>query len=80
MTDGGFDADDDYEYAEMQLIITKSVSIPPKTGKNHTNKIHHECAFIDGITTDLYNSAHLKIDKMIAGRYIVFYTANFRKD
>ena len=39
-----------------------------------------ECAYVDGITDDLYNSCKLKIDKMLAGKYIIFYTANFRTD
>ena len=38
-----------------------------------------ECAFIDGVTSDLYNAVHLKIDKMTAGKYLVFYTAKFSK-
>lgn len=39
-----------------------------------------ECAYIDGVTDDTYNSIKLKIDKMTAGKYIVFYTADFKKD
>ncbi len=65
----------------MQLIVTKVIKVPPKTGENQENKIvTGECAFIDGITDDLYNSVKLKIDKMTAGKYIVFYTADFRKE
>jgi hypothetical protein len=26
--------DDNYEYAMMQLIVTKVIKVPPKTGKN----------------------------------------------
>lgn len=26
--------DEDYEYAEMQLIVCKAIKIPPKTGAN----------------------------------------------
>jgi len=70
---------DDYEFAEMQLIITKVVKIPPKTGNNNTEEVTGECAFVDGLVSDLYNSANLRIDKMTSGRYICFYTANFRK-
>lgn len=74
-------ADDNYEYAKMQLIVTKVIKVPPKTGENQDNKIvTGECAFIDGITDDTYNSVKLKIDKMTAGKYIVFYTADFRKE
>lgn len=65
----------------MQLIVTKVIKVPPKTGENQDNKIvTGECAFIDGITDDTYNSVKLKIDKMTAGKYIVFYTADFRKE
>ena len=64
----------------MQLIVTKVIKIPPKTGENQGNKIvSGECAFIDGITDDTYNSVKLKIDKMTAGKYLVFYTAKFQK-
>ena len=68
------------EFAEMQLIITKVVKIPPKTGNNNTEEVTGECAFIDGLVSDLYNSANLKIDKMTSGQYILFYTAKFRKN
>merc|ERR1712146_159780 len=44
--------DEEYEYANMQLIVTKCIKMPPKTGQN-------------------------RIDKMTAGKYFVFYTANF---
>ena len=77
MDDGG---SEDYEYAEMQLILTKVIKIPPKTGENHSTGITGECAYIDGQISDLYNSLHMKIDKMTAGTYIVFYTGNFRKE
>ena len=56
------------------------LKIPPKTGKNSSAAISGECAYIDGVTSDLYNSVHLKIDKMTAGKYIVFYHAKFKKD
>ena len=79
MGDGGA-GEEDYEYAEMQLICTKVVKIPPKTGENGSDEITGECAFIDGVTSDLYNSANLKIDKMTAGKYLIFYTAKFKKE
>ena len=64
----------------MQLIVTKVIKVPPKTGENKGDEIvTGECAFIDGITDDIYNSVNLKIDKMTAGKYIVFYTADFKK-
>ena len=69
--------DENYEYAEMQLIVTKVVKTPPKPGQKRGK---HECAFIDGATSDLYNSVHVKINKMTPGQYIVFYTADFNKD
>ena len=31
MGDGG-QGDDDYEYPEMQFILTKVIKVPPKTG------------------------------------------------
>ena len=30
---------EDYQYAEMQLIVTKVVKVPPKTGSNNTDDI-----------------------------------------
>ena len=69
-----------YEYAEMQLIITKVIKMPPNTGKNLSNQMIGECAFVDGITQDMYNAVHIKINKMTAGQYIFFYTANFSKN
>ena len=71
---------EDYEYAEMHLILTKVVKIPPKTGENKSTGITGECAYIDGVVSDVYNSVHLRIDKMTAGSYIVFYTAKFKKE
>ena len=71
--------EEEYEYAEAQLIVTKAIRTPVKSGEKET-KLTGECAFIDGVTSDLYNSVSLKIDKMTAGKYIVFYTAKFRKD
>jgi len=62
----------------MQLIVTKVVKIPPKTGENQTELVTGECGYIDGLIADTYNCCHLKIDKMTAGRYIVFYTAKFK--
>jgi hypothetical protein len=53
--------------------------MPPKTGENNSDSITSECAYVDGITSDLYNYCHLKIDKMTAGKYIIFYTAKFSK-
>ena len=77
--DETFGGSDDYKYAEMQLIVTKVVKVPPKTGENNSDEVTGECAFIDGVTDDLYNCTSLKIDKMTAGKYLVFYTANFSK-
>ena len=57
--------------------MTKVIKVPPKTGQNQTDEITGECAYIDGISDDLYNTASLKIDKMTAGKYLVFYSANF---
>ena len=68
---------DEYEYPEMTLILCKLIKIPPKTGKNSSDKILSECAYIDGKTSDLYNSLHLRVNKMSAGKYLVLYTANF---
>ena len=79
MDDGGL-LTDDYQYAEMQLILTKIVKVPPKTGENKSTGITGECAYIDGRIDDLYNCIHMKVDKMTAGTYIVFYTAKFRKE
>ena len=75
-----FGGEEDYQYAEMQLIVTKVIKIPPKTGQQNAAEITGECAFIDGVTDDMYNACNLKIDKMSAGKYIIFYTAKFRKD
>lgn len=77
MGDGA--GEEDYEYAEMQLIVTKVIKIPPKEGKNNVPEITGECAYIDGLISDLYNCCHLKIDKLTAGRYVVFFTAKFKK-
>ena len=73
--DGG---NDDYEYAELSLIITKVIKVPPKRGK--VGQIESECAYIDGITSDLYNNVTQKIDTMTAGNYIIFYTGNFKNN
>jgi hypothetical protein len=64
----------------MQFIVTKVVKIPPKTGQNSSDRITGECAYIDGVTSDLYNCVSLRINKMTAGKYICFYKANFRKN
>ena len=70
--------DENYEYANMQLIVTKVIKVPPKTGRNTSeHTVTGECAYVDGICDDLYNTASLKIDKMTAGKYLIFYTANF---
>jgi hypothetical protein len=71
---------DDYEYAEMTLIVTKVIKMPPKTGKNRSSRTLGECAYVDGVIADLYNTCHVKLKKMTAGRYIFFYSANFRRD
>ena len=48
--------DENYEYAEMQLICTKIIKVPPKTGKNTSNEIVVECAYIDGMIDNTYNN------------------------
>ena len=79
MIDSG-EMDEEYEYAEMTLIVTKVIKIPPETGKNSTELVTGECAYIDGVVSDLYNTCHVKINKMTAGKYIAFYKANFKKE
>ena len=76
--DEGVDAS--YDYPEMQMILTKVIKMPPKTGENHSSDITGECAYIDGISSDLYNCMHLKINQMNAGKYIMFYTCAFKPD
>lgn len=68
---------EDYKYAEMQLICTKVIKIPPKRENNTEEIVTGECAYVDGLYSDLYNTCHLRINKMTAGRYIIFYTAKF---
>ena len=68
---------DEYEYPEMELIVCKLIKIPPKTGKNRSDNVMTECAYIDGKKGDLYNSMHLRINKMSAGKYLVLYKCNF---
>lgn len=75
---GDGDAADD-QYAEMQCIVTKVVKVPPK-GMARKDAVTGECAYIEGSTGDLYSDLNVKIDKMTAGNYIVFYTANFKTD
>jgi hypothetical protein len=53
--------------------------MPPRTGENSSNQITGECAYVDGITSDLYNCMHLKINQMNAGKYIVFYSCAFKE-
>ena len=69
-----------YEYAEMILIVTKVIPLDPGSAKNKSVFPRGECAYVDGVVQDLYNTCHVKIEKMTAGRYIFFYTAKFRKD
>lgn len=71
---------EEYENAEMQLVVCKVVKIPPNTGRNNTDRPVGECAYVDGCQSDLYNSVHLNIKKMTAGQYVFFYTAKFRKE
>lgn len=68
---------DEYEYPEMEIILCKLIKMPPKTGKNTSDKVLSECAYIDGKKSDLYNNLHLRVNKMTAGKYLVLYTANF---
>ena len=79
MDEFNIDTSDSYQYAEMQFIVTKSLRVPVKSGELETEATG-ECAYIDGVIGDLYNSVHLKIDKMTAGKYLCFYTAKFRKN
>ena len=69
-----------YEYPEMQMILTKVIKMPPMTGANTSDDITGECAYIDGVTSDLYNCMHLKINQLNAGKYIMFYTCAFKPD
>ena len=80
MEDIGGELEEEYEYPEMTFIVAKVVKIPPKTGKNSGSTVTGECAYIDGISSDLYNCVNLKIDKMTSGKYLCFYTAKFGKD
>mmetsp|Transcript_24542 Transcript_24542/g.38062 ORF Transcript_24542/g.38062 Transcript_24542/m.38062 type:complete len:137 (-) Transcript_24542:11-421(-) len=72
--------DDDYEYPEQTLIVTKVIKVPPQTGKNESELVTGECAYIDGTISDLYNTVNVKINKLTAGKYIVFYSAKFKKE
>ena len=75
-----YSGNDDFQYAEMQLIVTKVINIPIEDKNNTTGKPIAECAFVDGAHTDIYNTCHVKIKKMTAGYYVFFYTAKFRRD
>lgn len=68
---------EEYQYAEMTMIVTKVLRVPPNKEGNDEEIITGECAYIDGVISDLYNTCHIKINKMTAGRYIVFYKAKF---
>ena len=52
MGDGG-GGSEDFEYAELSLILTKVIKVP---SKNKLGQTKNECAYVDGITGDLYNS------------------------
>lgn len=39
-----------------------------------------ECAYVDGVLDDTYNTCAVRIDQMTAGKYFIFYTAKFNKD
>ena len=80
MEDVRLDPNVDYEYPEMTFIVAKVVKIPPKTDKNTSERITGECAYIDGVTSDLYNSVNLRVDRMTAGKYLCFYTARYPQD
>ena len=67
----------EYDYPEMEIILCKLIRYPPKTGKNTSDKVKSECAYIEGKSSDLYNSLHLRINKMSAGKYLVLYNAKF---
>jgi len=66
---------DNFEYAELSLIVSKVIKVPPKRGR--VGNIDSEVAYVDGITSDLYNTATVKIDTLTAGNYIVFYKGEF---
>ena len=68
---------DEYEYPELELIVCKLIKIPPKTGKNSSDNVMTECAYIDGKKGELYNSMHVRINKMSAGKYLVLYKCDF---
>ena len=78
MGDGGV-GDDYYKYPEMQLIVTKVLTRPPSKDDDKS-RVTGECAYVDGVTSDLYNNVHIRINKMTAGKYLIFYTAKFRKE
>ena len=61
----------------MTFIVTKVLRVPQNKKSNDEEKITGECAYIDGVITDVYNTCHIKINKMTAGRYVVFYKAKF---
>ena len=58
------------------MIVTKVLTRPPQKD-DEQSRVTGECAFVDGITSDLYNTVTVKINKMTAGKYLIFYTADF---
>ena len=59
--------------------MTKVLTRPPQKDEDQS-RVTGECAFVDGITSDLYNTVTLQIKKMTAGKYLIFYTAKFEKE
>lgn len=72
----GHHGHENYDYAELTLILTKVIKVPVKHSKSGATK--SECAYVDGVTGDLYNSITLKVDTLTAGNYIIFYTGEFK--
>ena len=72
----GHHGHENYNYAELTLILTKVIKVPVKNSKTGATK--NECAYVDGITGDLYNSINMKIETLTSGNYIVFYYGDFK--
>ena len=75
MSDGHVE-NENYDYAELTLILTKVIKVPVKHSK--VGAVKTECAYVDGVTGDLYNNINLKVETLTAGNYIVFYKGEFK--
>ena len=75
MSDGHVE-NENYDYAELTLILTKVIKVPVKHSK--VGAVKTECAYVDGVTGDLYNNINLKVETLTAGNYIVFYRGEFK--